>query len=223
MALKYYNLRRVYPEMRPLWWLRELYATENAYKPRVALQTYDLSCETSGGMPCSHSMSLTVFLMVVWSKLAKKFRFGRQMRLFLHCIFAWCTLCMWLSRLYLATEFLHQCLLGTFQAISIGRHLKPLSDSLYSRTLRPMLLFVFLLICLAVAIYFFKLRFGFDPHYSVRQAFKWCPEPTYMRHESSPIFLLTRDLGIIVGVALSSQFVQLYVNYELLINFKTLI
>lgn len=207
--------------MRPLWWLRELYASEHAHRPRVALQTYDLSCETSGGMPCSHSMSLTVFLIVVWSKLAEKFRFGRRMHLFLHGIFACCTFCMWLSRLYLATEFLHQCLLGTFQAISIGRHLKPLSDYLYSRALRPMLSFVFLLISLAVAIYFFKLRFGFDPHYSVRQAFKWCPEPTYMRHESSPIFLLTRDLGIIVGVALSTRFLQLYVNYELSMHFKT--
>lgn len=195
--------------MRPLWWLRELYASKNAIRPHVALQTYDLSCETSGGFPCAHSMSLTVFLMVVCSKLVENYRLSRHSRLFLHGLFICCTLCMWVSRLYLATEFLHQCLLGTYQAFSTCRHFKQISDYLYLRKRRWSLFFVLLLLCLAVAVYFVKLRFGYDPHWSVRQAFKWCPEPTYMRHERSPIFLLTRDLGILMGMALSFPPTQL--------------
>lgn len=199
--------------MRPLWWLRELYVSENAIRPHVALQTYDLSCETSGGMPCDHSMSLTVFFMVVCSKLSESCRLRRHLRIFLHGLFICCTLCMWLSRLYLATEFLHQCLLGTYQAFSTFCHFKRITDYLYSRDRRWMLLLVLLLMCLAVVVYFAKLRFGYDPHWSVRQAFKWCPEPTYMRHERSPIFLLTRDLGVLMGMALSSPLTQLYVFF----------
>ncbi|KAH8418814.1 hypothetical protein KR222_008384 [Zaprionus bogoriensis] len=193
----------IYPELRPLWWLRELYASEQSEKPRVALQTFDLSCETSGGLPCAHSMTLTLFLMIVSTHLPPGAGNGRR-PLWLYALIAGCTLCMWLSRLYLATEFLHQCLLGTYLAISTWSQFERQADFLYTRTVPWAVVRVHLLVGLAAAVYFVKLQLGLDPHWSVRQAFKWCPEPTYMRHEDSPIFLLARDLGILMGVGLSA-------------------
>ncbi|XP_034099543.2 glucose-6-phosphatase catalytic subunit 1 [Drosophila albomicans] len=194
----------IYPELRPLWWLRELYANgnRNAIRSGIALQSHDLSCETSGGLPCAHSMSLMAFLVILSSHLSLSSG-CRNRKVLLYSIVGCCMISVWLSRLYLATEFLHQCLLGSYIAISTLSNIDRHSDYLRSRRRIHLVAIVLLLGSLATAVYFIKLRLGFDPHWSVRQAFKWCPEPTYMRHEGSPIFLLTRDLGNLMGVALS--------------------
>lgn len=57
-----------------------------------------------------------------------------------------------------------------------------------------------------VGMYFAKLYAGFDPHWSVRMAFKWCLDPEYLRHETSPIFVMCRNLGFMMGIALASPF-----------------
>ncbi|ALC39817.1 CG15400 [Drosophila busckii] len=110
---------------------------------------------------------------------------------------------MWLSRLYLATEFMHQCVLGSCLAYVAFRHRQRYLLQLYAWPRCRAIMMIILLGCLALAVYFIKLRLQLDPHWSVRQAFKWCPEPTYMRHEASPIFLLSRDLGYLLGFALA--------------------
>ncbi|XP_030561466.1 glucose-6-phosphatase 3 [Drosophila novamexicana] len=198
----------IYPEWRPLWRLRELYADVHGIRPRVALQSHDLSCETSGGMPCAHTMTWTALLMVVSVHLPLKGR-SASWRPLVHLLIGCCTLCMWLSRLYLATEYLHQCLLSTYIAVSLLASCQRHLDHLYAQRRGWAVLLVLLFGCMAVSVYFIKLQLGIDPHWSVRQSFKWCPEPTYMRHESSPIFLLARDLGNLMGVALSLPLVQL--------------
>ncbi|KAM8716580.1 hypothetical protein ACLKA7_003458 [Drosophila subpalustris] len=200
----------MYPELRPLWWLRELYANGNGngIKSGVALLSHDLSCETSGGMPCAHSMCLTALLIIASSHLSipgclTKWKFC------LYGLIGCCIVSVWLSRLYLATEFLHQCLLGSYIAVSTVTNFDRHSHYLYSRRRSWTVSVVLLLAGLAVSAYFIKLRLGLDPHWSVRQAFKWCPEPTYMRHEASPIFMLARDLGNLMGVAMSAPLVEL--------------
>ncbi|XP_030377838.1 glucose-6-phosphatase [Scaptodrosophila lebanonensis] len=200
----------IYPELRPLWWLRELYANEKAYKPQVALQAHELSCETSGGMPCTHSMSFTVFMLILISYLFvychQRFKCWRPntWRIIAYSVITGCVCCVWLSRLYFATEFLHQCVLGSYFGVRAMNSFEKHTDYLYSRPRAWSVLVIVLLGCVAIAVYFVKLHLGVDPHWSVRQAFKWCPEPTYMRHEASPIFMLVRDLGNLMGVALAS-------------------
>ncbi|XP_068140295.1 glucose-6-phosphatase 3 [Drosophila tropicalis] len=205
----------IYPETRPLWRLREGFSDDVATRPQVALASHELSCETSGGQPCAHSMSFTVLVLVLTSYLLVYCR--RNMK--------WCStstwravacglilslvIAMWLSRLYLATEFLHQCILGSYFGMRILNSFEKNMNFLYSRRCIWGIILVALLIGLSVGVYFIKLHFGIDPHWSVRQAFKWCPEPTYMRHEGSPIFLLSRDFGNILGISLSLPITKL--------------
>ncbi|XP_023160513.2 glucose-6-phosphatase [Drosophila hydei] len=202
----------IYPEWRPLWRLRELYANQHAIRPGIALQSHDLSCETSGGLPCGHSMAWTALLMVISMHLPITRR-SFASRLTMYIMIGCCMLCMWLSRLYLATEYLHQCLLATYIAISLLSSCQRHLNYLYAQRRFWPVLMVLLLVYLAISIYFIKLHLEIDPHWSVRQAFKWCPEPTYMRHESSPIFLLARDLGNLMGVAIALPVDQLR-NYD---------
>ncbi|XP_017023878.1 glucose-6-phosphatase catalytic subunit 1 [Drosophila kikkawai] len=201
----------IYPEMRPLWWLRERFADKKvSFKPPVALESHKLSCETSGGLPCAHSMTFTVFALILGSfcfvHCWNRFRSWRSpiWRCMMYPLIVGSVVCMWLSRLYLATEFLHQCVIGSYIGLRLLNTFEANANYLYSRPRLVMVSVVCVLGGLAVAVYFIKLDLDLDPHWSVRQAFKWCPEPTYMRHEASTIFLLARDLGNLMGLALAS-------------------
>ncbi|KAH8410013.1 hypothetical protein KR009_004223 [Drosophila setifemur] len=201
----------IYPEMRPLWWLRERFANERvSIKPHVALENHNLSCETSGGLPCAHSMTFTVFVLILasFSFVSCWERFVSYRSAFWRCLLypliVGLVVCMWLSRLYLATEFLHQCVLGSYFGIRALNTFEGNVKYLNSCRRSSAVTAICILGLLAVAVYFIKLRLNMDPHWSVRQAFKWCPEPTFMRHEASPIFLLSRDLGSLMGLALAS-------------------
>lgn len=44
------------------------------------------------------------------------------------------------------------------------------------------------------------------------QAFKWCSEVTLMRHEAGPIYVLFRDYGYLLGLALSCPLLERYVK-----------
>nr|XP_017006878.2 glucose-6-phosphatase catalytic subunit 1 [Drosophila takahashii] len=206
----------IYPEMRPLWFLREEFANEKVpIKPQVALESHPLSCETSGGLPCAHSMTFTVFVLILASfffvRCWDRFASWRSpvYRCLMYPMIVGLVVCMWLSRLYLATEFLHQCILGSYFGIRALNTFEGNIKYLFSRPRRNAVCAVCFLGALAVAVYFVKLHLNMDPHWSVRQAFKWCPEPTYMRHEASPIFALVRDLGNLMGLALASPLYKL--------------
>ncbi|XP_017047694.1 glucose-6-phosphatase 2 [Drosophila ficusphila] len=201
----------IFPEMRPLWFLREQFADSKVVvKPNVALSSHLLSCETSGGLPCGHSMTFTVYVLIVSSYVFvycwDRFESWRSSfhRCLTYLVIICLVVCMWLSRLYMATEFLHQCILGSYFGIRALNTFEGNMKYLYSRPRGYALACVSFLGALALTVYFVKLRLNMDPHFAVRQAFKWCPEPTYMRHEASTIFLLVRDLGNLMGLALAS-------------------
>ncbi|XP_017130427.1 glucose-6-phosphatase catalytic subunit 1 [Drosophila elegans] len=206
----------IFQEIRPLWFLREQFANEKlAVKPQVALESHQLSCETSGGLPCAHSMTFTVFVLILSSFFFvhcwDRFVSWRSplFRCIMYPLIVFVVVCMWLSRLYLATEFLHQCILGSYFGIRALNFFEGNNKYLFSRSRIYMITIVCFLGGLAIAVFLIKMRLEMDPHWSVRQAFKWCPEPTYMRHEASPIFQIVRDLGNLMGLALASPLFKL--------------
>ncbi|XP_017076131.1 glucose-6-phosphatase 2 [Drosophila eugracilis] len=206
----------IFPESRPLWFMREQFAdTKASVKPTVALMNNPISYETSGGLPCSHSMAFTVFVLILSSfffvRCWDRFTAWRSpvYRCLMYPLISGLVVCMWLSRLYHATEFLHQCILGSYFGIRALNTFENNVKYLYSRTRGYAVSAVCFLGGLAVAVYFVKLHLDMDPHWSVRQGFKWCQEPTLMRHELSPIFALVRDLGNLMGLALASPLYKL--------------
>lgn len=162
--------------MRPLWWLREQYAKGQVLnKPQVALESNNLSCETSGGLPCAHSMTFTVFILILASFFFvhcwQRYVYWRSSlwRFFLYPLIVGVVVCMWLSRLYLATEFLHQCVLGSYFGIRALNCFEGNIKYLYSRRRRNAVIVVTILGGIAVGVYFLKLRLSIDPHWSVRE------------------------------------------------------
>lgn len=166
----------IYPEVRPLWWLRERFSDNRvSAKPKVSLESHQLSCETSGGLPCAHSMIFTVFVLILASFFFvhcwNRFRSWRSpvWRCLAYPVIVSSVVCMWLSRLYFATEFLHQCVLGSYFGIRVLNAFEGNVKYLYSRSRLFLVTGVCALGAFALAVYFIKLRFDLDPHYSVRQ------------------------------------------------------
>lgn len=167
---------RIYPETRPLWFLREQFANNVVVKkPAVALESHQLSCEMTGGLPCAHSMTFTVFVLILASFFFVHCwdRFAALRSSFCRCIMylliIGMVVCMWLSRLYLATEFLHQCILGSYLGIRSLCTFEGNVKYLFSRPRRYAVSAVFFLGGLALSVYYVKLELNIDPHWSVRE------------------------------------------------------
>nr|XP_036232454.1 glucose-6-phosphatase [Bactrocera oleae] len=189
------------PANRPYWWLREYNAT-------TTLQQHHGTCETTAAFPSSHlvSFSTTVYLMALILLPACWQRFKLPNRYMSACCMLAVILAgtgMSISRIYLAAQFPHQCLLSCFFTIFTIHTFRKYAKSLYTLCRFKAILILGCLSISPVLIYFGMLRIDMDPHWSVRMAFKWCMDPTQMRHEDSAIFVLARDFGHLTGVVLS--------------------
>lgn len=198
---------RIYHEDRPYWYVRENELQE--------LVQNRLTCETTSGYPSKHVMSITGFLIIlgyfccrelgrflneVESNVCKKLiTFGQY----------FLVISMGLSRVYFGCHFLHQCAAGGFLALVVLYGIRYNGWRVYSV---GKVAFVGTVICLAsfvISIYYTMVLLDYDPHWPVRMAFKWCSNPEFLKHESTPIFSLCRDFGSILGTALSAPLIRL--------------
>ncbi|KAL9876213.1 glucose-6-Phosphatase isoform 1-T1 [Glossina fuscipes fuscipes] len=193
------------PEYRPYWWLKEFKAVHHFDD----LQQYPSTCETSAGFPSAHSTVFTVFVHLFlgpsMSYISHQFKMDQRC-LKLISSFLWIVFSslMWLSRMYLLAEFLHQCILGSLIAFLFLHFFNRHSSFFYALNRRWLVTGVLCCSSIPVTAYFSMLSMHVDPHWSVRMAFKWCQEPSNLCHETSPVFSLGRDFGYLMGVALSA-------------------
>ncbi|XP_067625645.1 glucose-6-phosphatase 2 isoform X2 [Eurosta solidaginis] len=192
------------PAYRPYWWIREHNETD-------LLEQYQGTCETTAAFPSSHCLSLTVFTYLLVFFLLRHFNlFGRHLKDVGNTVVILASTCMVLSRIYLAAQFSHQCILSCIAAIVALRIFDKYSETLYTLTWFKSVSVVFGMSIFPVIIYFGMLQLDLDPHWSVRMAFKWCSDPAQLRHEDSSIFVLGRDFGYIMGVVLSTPIYKCY-------------
>ncbi|XP_073821922.1 glucose-6-Phosphatase [Musca autumnalis] len=204
----------IFPEYRPIWWLREF---ESKYKYR-GFNLEANTCDTSAGFPSSHAITFTAFAFIFFHWLLVKLNKRCDMSNFEKYIWVLGFVSLplgilWTARLYFLTEFLHQCIAGSLLAL-FGVHLfNHYSSHLLKLKKWSTVLLVLLLGVVPVGVYFAMIYLvDMDPHWSVRMAFKWCSEVTLMRHEAGPIYVLFRDFGYLLGVALSCPLLQNYKN-----------
>ncbi|XP_055918130.1 glucose-6-phosphatase catalytic subunit 1 [Eupeodes corollae] len=204
-------IKWVFPVHRPTWWIRE-----NNHRS-INIKQSPFSCDTSPGFPSAHSMSFTgfVFIFLLYLNLSPRNRWLAVTLL---------SIPTWIACVYFGSHFLHQCICGSIVAVLViesirRRRQKQMQQQPPSRegagagvicmkSWRKItaIAAVTTLGLFVIGMYFAMLYAGLDPHWSVRMAFKWCPDPYYLRHETSPIFIMCRDLGFMMGVALSSPF-----------------
>ncbi|XP_065356361.1 glucose-6-phosphatase 2 [Calliphora vicina] len=203
------------PEYRPIWWLKE---NADNYKYNFKdIQIDPFSCDTSAGFPSTHAAAFTTFVFVLVWRLVKSILSSFDFMLYdkyllIYAIASLLSAALWFSRLYFLFEFLHQCILGSLFAVGLIHIFNRFSTSLLSLRKLKAVLVVFGLASLPISAYFGMLYMDVDPFWSVRMAFKWCADPLYLKHESTPVFTLSRDFGYLLGVALSCPLFKSYDN-----------
>lgn len=206
-----------FQEDRPYWWIRETSFYDETEKPyiRQTIQT----CETGPGSPSGHSTAaaITILLVLMWIKHImhdRKFYIS-WWTLFMYPLSVFAMSSVIMSRLYIATHFPHQCIIGAF----IGAFLAPalciyLSDpyiwrygshshSDHTKAQRWHVIGSVGTVVISLLAYYSMVLTGHDPQWTVKLAFRWCEFPQHIHVSSTPIFALVQATANLLGLALS--------------------
>ncbi|EDL27031.1 glucose-6-phosphatase 2 isoform 1 [Mus musculus] len=191
---------------RPYWWIQETEIYPNHSSP--CLEQFPTTCETGPGSPSGHAMgSSCVWYVMVTAALSYTISRMEESSVTLHRLtwsFLWSV--FWLiqisvciSRVFIATHFPHQVILGVIGGMLVaeafehtpGVHMASLS--VYLKT--NVFLFLF-----ALGFYLLLRLFGIDLLWSVPIAKKWCANPDWIHIDSTPFAGLVRNLGVLFGL-----------------------
>ncbi|XP_041988361.1 glucose-6-phosphatase 2 [Aricia agestis] len=202
-------------EDRPFWWVRETTFYSEADRP-VLRQTTQ-TCETGPGSPSGHSTTAAsvLILLLMWISHICNDRKWTS-RWWKPILFSACGAALGavlLARMYIATHFPHQCLLGAL----IGAFLAPalciyVTDpfiwqygSRRNVSERRVMMYhvaaVFVAMTVSAITYFGLKLFGVDPHYTVKLAFRWCLQPDYIHVSTTPVFALVQTAAAALAAA----------------------
>ncbi|KAJ8707156.1 hypothetical protein PYW08_011290 [Mythimna loreyi] len=203
-------------EDRPYWWIRE--TTFYSEPERPVLQQTLQTCETGPGSPSGHSMTAAMMLILclMWISHVMNDRkyYIWWWKHLMYPLFAAALCSVMLARLFVAAHFPHQCLIGAF----IGAFLAPalciyVTDPFIWKygfhatyaTSRAVACHVVSTVMSAViaGITYAGLKLcGWDPHWTVKLAFRWCENPETIRVSTTPMYALVVSTGSLLGWAL---------------------
>uniref|UniRef100_A0A3Q4H7N4 Glucose-6-phosphatase n=1 Tax=Neolamprologus brichardi TaxID=32507 RepID=A0A3Q4H7N4_NEOBR len=187
---------------RPYWWVQETPFYHNDSKPH--LDQFHITCETGPGCPSGHAMgSSCVWYVMITSAL-------NYARSFLWMTFWVIQISVCISRIFIATHFPHQVILGVFTGMLIAEAFNHI-PSVYNASLKVYLQTNIFLFSFAVCFYLLFKLLDIDPMWSVSKAKKWCANPDWIHLDTTPFAGLVRNLGALFGLGLavnSEMFVQ---------------
>ncbi|KAM9342258.1 glucose-6-phosphatase 2-like [Pholidichthys leucotaenia] len=204
---------------RPYWWVNETHLYLNGSVPH--LDQFHITCETGPGNPSGHAMgSSCVWYVMITSALS----FARPFHESSVWNLQWFQLlrsCLWiafwviqisvcLSRVFIATHFPHQVILGLFAGILVAKTFDHI-PSVCSASLKVYLQTNIFLFSFAICFYLLLVSVGIDPLWSVPKAKKWCANPDWIHLDTTPFAGLVRNVGALFGLGLavnSEMFIQ---------------
>lgn len=187
---------------RPYWWV-----DENEQYAKAPLLQFSLTCEIGPGSPSGHAMVTGAVLCCVLYYFIRKAR--TRLQIFLVTvlsvnIFFAVMLLIGVSRVYIATHFPHQVVLGVVIGFVIGvlviRSSSPRNDTLHHHVFAGTFL-----ITSAAIIYYLLTLCGVDPLWSIEKAKRSCVKPEYVHIRTSVFTAILRDSGAIIGVGIASK------------------
>lgn len=201
-------LKWIIREDRPYWWVRETDLYGDNYPH---LEQTPLTCETGPGCPSGHVMGAAAMLYVIINAFINRYTkrnissFAKNfLRFIFWFIYVVLIILVSISRMYLATHFPHQCILGAILGFFIGRYFGKsgtyLTEYWHNSTKLKMLSWVILLTGVTIAVYWLQKAFGIDPQWSVKMAFKWCENPGHVHVNTTPLYTMVRDFGLSLGI-----------------------
>lgn len=173
------------------------------------------------GSPSGHAMvtSAVFCLVVLWFTHLLREKVQHQLHpnssLLLN-VTAWSVLfvilsLVSLSRVFIATHFPHQVLLGTIIGLIVATVVKH-HKSLLIRISHSAVFCVFFSLSVIGATLFTYLVLAalvYNPSTSVAKAKKWCVNSSYVHLDTTPFYALVRDCGVTAGIGISQSLFSL--------------
>ncbi|PWA31310.1 glucose-6-phosphatase 2-like isoform X1 [Gambusia affinis] len=204
---------------RPYWWVHETHLFQNSSKPH--LDQFHITCETGPGSPSGHAMgSSCVWYVMVTSALAFtrsscvssvwSFQRFHLLKSILWTAFWVIQISVCISRVFIATHFPHQVVLGLVIGMLVAEAFDYITW-IYNASLKRYLLVNIFLLSFAICFYLLLKLLDFDPLWSVAKAKMWCANPDWIYLDTTPFAGLCRNLGALFGLGLavnSEMFIQ---------------
>ncbi|EDO32068.1 predicted protein [Nematostella vectensis] len=201
---------------RPYWWVEEHMKEQN-----IHLKQYPLTCETGPGSPSGHVMVtasvLCTLMPAITAKLCKLFRVSTSSLTLISVtiqsvcwlIFIAILVVVSVSRVFIATHFPHQVILGALIGILLSLLVQREQVSKIT-DLIPCICVAFFLAVTALFLYVGLSFVVFDPSLSITKAQQWCADPKYIHLDTTPFYSLVRDIGVVVGVGVSHLLIKIW-------------
>ncbi|XP_013191431.1 glucose-6-phosphatase catalytic subunit 1 [Amyelois transitella] len=203
-------------EDRPYWWVRTTNFYTEAQRPRL-MQTHQ-TCETGPGSPSGHSATIAtlMLLVIMWLQHVMNDRkyYVSWWRYVVYPLTGAAILSVMFARMFVATHFPHQVVLGAF----IGSFLAPalciyVSDPYIwqygfytnykvSKAIAWHVFSAVVMIAIGVLTYYSLKLCGLDPMWTVKLAFRWCEYPENIHVSTTPMFALVQSTASLCGWAL---------------------
>ncbi|XP_020846484.1 glucose-6-phosphatase 2 [Phascolarctos cinereus] len=191
---------------RPYWWVQETQIYTNHSSPW--LEQFPTTCETGPGSPSGHAMgSSCVWYVMVTAALSytggridkSSVTLHRLTWSFLWSVFWLIQISVCISRVFIATHFPHQVVLGVIGGMLVAEAFEhtPGIQTASLRTYIKTNLFLFLF---ALGFYLVLKLLDIDLLWSVPKAKKWCANPDWIHIDTTPFAGLVRNLGVLFGL-----------------------
>ncbi|KAF7495371.1 Glucose-6-phosphatase [Sarcoptes scabiei] len=164
---------------RPYWWIHEFNQSLQQQDRNSTLPTIEqtfMTCETGPGSPSGHAMvTACVWYVIIDGILNRKKLQNSKHRESIRFV-------------------------GMAMGIAVAKILNLLETESFG--LKVYLFGTFGLIGSAIMTYFTLILMGFNPHWSVERALKWCARPEHVRVDTTPFYSMMRYSGFFAGIGL---------------------
>ncbi|XP_059115158.1 glucose-6-phosphatase 2 isoform X1 [Peromyscus eremicus] len=191
---------------RPYWWIQETQIYPNHSSP--CLEQFPTTCETGPGSPSGHAMGsscvwyvmVTAALSFTVSRLEKSsVTLHRLAWFFLWSVFWLIQISVCISRIFIATHFPHQVILGVIGGMLVAEAFEH-TPGIHMASLNMYLKTNIFLFLFALGFYLLLRLLDIDLLWSVPIAKKWCANPDWIHIDSTPFAGLVRNLGVLFGL-----------------------
>uniref|UniRef100_G1K933 Glucose-6-phosphatase 2 n=1 Tax=Anolis carolinensis TaxID=28377 RepID=G1K933_ANOCA len=194
---------------RPYWWVQETMIYPNQTSP--CLEQFPITCETGPGSPSGHAMVFApVFFLYLSELLIPSLRskkklpylfFYRLTWSFLWSMFWIIQISVCVSRVFIATHFPHQVILGVIAGMLVAEAFE-YAPAIQTASLKTYIQTNVFLFASALGLYLVLKLIDIDLLWSVPKAKKWCANPEWINIDTTPFAGLVRNLGALFGLGL---------------------
>ncbi|XP_033098021.1 glucose-6-phosphatase-like [Anneissia japonica] len=204
---------------RPYWWVQETDVYANGGRPN--LKQFELTCETGPGNPSGHCLVTMAVWFIMMSALsadlektalkqpAKKPANLKEEReadkkvvspAIPWGLLAALAVLVCISRVFIATHFPHQTLIGVVIGVIVGIAVDRMDVTKVG--LKTYITVTIFLASAVVGQCLLMQQLGVDPNWTLQLAAKWCARQEWVHLDTTAFFSIARDLGALFFVGL---------------------